>query len=68
MKAWSQLAEAPNLAVAEAWVSLLRSNNIPARLHPRDLNTFMGIPGTSVRVLVATLSLEQAQELIAPTT
>ena len=68
MKTWSQAAEAPNLAVAEAWVALLLNNDIPARLHPGDLNTFMGIPGTSVRVLVATASLERAQALIAPTT
>jgi hypothetical protein len=59
---WIVVATAPDQMIAEMWSELLRSQGIPARLHPGDTSGFLGISPHSVRVLVPEGDSEKARD------
>ncbi len=62
---WAAVCTAPDQVVAEMWVGLLRSNGIPARIHPGDSAGFMGVSVGGVRVLVPEGFADTARNIIS---
>ena len=50
--AWAVVATAPNQLQAEIWVEQLQSLDIPARVAPADVVSFLGVSSAPCRVLV----------------
>jgi len=49
---WVELTTAPDQLTAEMWVELLRNEDFPAMVKPADATSFLGVSGTSCRVIV----------------
>ena len=49
---WVELTTAPDQLTAEMWCELLRNEGVPAMVKPADTASFLGVSGTSCRVIV----------------
>jgi hypothetical protein len=49
---WVELTTAPDQLTAEMWCELLRNDGVPAMVKPADTASFLGVSGTSCRVIV----------------
>ncbi len=61
---WVVVATAPDQITAEVWVGLLKDAGLPAMVDPSDAPSFLGVSGTSCRVLVPAERLEEARDLL----
>jgi hypothetical protein len=62
--AWKHLATAPDQLTAEFWVSLLREEDLAARIRPSDAVSFLGVSGYGCRVEVQDSEIERAREVL----
>lgn len=62
---WAVLRTAPNQLTAEMWRELLMSEGIPAAIAAADAMSFLGLASTPCRVLVPTVMLDSAEQVLA---
>jgi len=62
---WEVVRVAPDQLSAEMWVELLREAGLPAAIRPSDAVSFLGVSGTSCRVMVPASRRREAESLLA---
>ena len=61
---WVVLTTAPDQIVAEIWAEMLRTEGLPARVHPGDVVGFLGVGTRGVRILTSEATLQRAHDLL----
>lgn len=62
---WSCVATAPDQAVAEMWVEMLRSAGLDGTVSPEDAVSFLGVSPRPCRVLVPESQAAAANSVLA---
>lgn len=62
---WRVLATAPEQFIAELWCELLQDHGVPARVHPGDAMSYLGVLNRPCRVIVAAERLPDARRRLA---
>lgn len=61
---WAHLDIAPDQITAEFWISVLGDAKIPARIHPSDAVSYLGVSAFGCRVQVPEPDVERAREVL----
>ena len=65
---WVHLTTAPDQLTAEMWCDLLRHEGVPAMIKPADAVSFLGVSGTSCRLMVPESRRDEAAAILAART